>query len=80
LPAPTPSRDLTAGEAARVDALLAAIPLEVKIGQMVMAGVTGTTADDDARAMIDGLHIGNVILMGRNIDDPTQVQTLTNGL
>jgi beta-N-acetylhexosaminidase len=54
--------------------------LEQKIGQMLMTGVTGTTADDDARAVIAELHIGNVILMGRNIDNPAQVKSLTNGL
>jgi beta-N-acetylhexosaminidase len=59
---------------------LSLMPLEVKVGQMLIAGVTGTTADADARAMIDDLHIGNVILMGRNVDSPKQVLALTQGL
>jgi beta-N-acetylhexosaminidase len=53
--------------------------LQQKIGQMLMAGVTGTTADD-ARAMIEDLHVGNVILMGRNVENPEQVRALTGGL
>jgi beta-glucosidase-like glycosyl hydrolase len=49
------------------------MPLEVKIGQMLMAGVTGTSTD--AAAMIEDLHIGNIILMSRNIENPAQVRT-----
>lgn len=63
-----------------IEQTLASMSLEQKIGQMLMAGVTGTTADDDARSMIEDLHIGNVILMGRNVDNPEQVKALTGGL
>jgi beta-N-acetylhexosaminidase len=80
LPPPAAAANLTPGQEAEIEELLATMPLEVKIGQMLMAGVTGTTVDDDARAMIDDLHIGNIILMGRNIENPAQVQALTNGL
>ena len=80
LPAPPAPRQLSSDEQAQLDALMESMPLEVKIGQMLMAGVTGTTADDDARSMIEDLRIGNIILMGRNIDNPEQVQQLTNGL
>lgn len=80
LPPPASTPPLTADQEAAIDQLLSTMPLEVKIGQMLMAGVTGTTADADARAMIDDLHIGNIILMGRNIEHPAQVQHLTSGL
>jgi beta-N-acetylhexosaminidase len=56
------------------------IPLEVKIGQLIMAGVEGTTLTDDARHVIGDLHVGNVILMGRNVDSPAQVLALTRDL
>ena len=59
---------------------LAAMPLEVKVGQMILAGVEDETVGDDARHIINDLHIGNVILMGRNFDSPEQVVQLTRGL
>ncbi|MGH2617768.1 MAG: beta-N-acetylhexosaminidase [Thermomicrobiales bacterium] len=80
LPPPAGVSALSAGQEVQVDEILEGMPLEDKIGQMLMAGVTGTTADDDARTMIEDLHIGNVILMGRNIENPAQVQALTNDL
>jgi beta-N-acetylhexosaminidase len=80
LPQPSSAAELTAEQQVQVDHILAGMSLEQKIGQMLMAGVTGTTADDDAQTMIEELNIGNIILMGRNIDDPAQVQALTNGL
>ncbi|MGD9895283.1 MAG: beta-N-acetylhexosaminidase [Dehalococcoidia bacterium] len=57
-----------------------AMSLEVKIGQMLMAGVAGRTLSDDARHMIADLHVGNVVLMGPNIDSPAQVLALTRDL
>jgi len=54
--------------------------LEIKIGQMIMAGVKGTTPGDDARHIVADLRIGNVILMGRNIANPAQVLALTREL
>ena len=59
---------------------LTAMPLDVKIGQMLMAGVLDTTLGDDERHLIADLHVGNVILRGRNIDSPEQVLTLTQNL
>ena len=59
---------------------LAEMPLDVKIGQMILAGVEVETAGDDARHIINDLHIGNIILMGRNFDSPEQVLQLTRGL
>lgn len=59
---------------------IANLPLEVKIGQMIIAGVTGTTADSDAEHIVRDLHIGNIILMGRTFDSPDQVLKLTQDL
>lgn len=57
-----------------------AIPIETKIGQLIMAGVHGTECADDARYLIGELRVGNIILMGRNIERPAQVLALTRGL
>jgi len=59
---------------------LAAMPLETKIGQMLIAGVLDTELGDDERQIIADLHVGNVILMGRNFDSPEQVRSLTRDL
>ncbi|HLL49090.1 MAG TPA: beta-N-acetylhexosaminidase [Thermomicrobiales bacterium] len=59
---------------------LAAMPLEVKIGQMILAGVQDETVGDDSRHIINELHIANIILMGRNFDSPDQVLRLTQDL
>ena len=91
--APTPTPSATADTTATSTAAPIASPttaptttpvpdvsLEVKTGQMVMAGVAGTAVSDDARHIIGDLHIGNVILMGGNIASPAQVLALTQGL
>ena len=39
-----------------------------------MAGVAGTTVGDDARHVIGELHVGNVVLMGPNVESPAQVR------
>jgi beta-N-acetylhexosaminidase len=54
--------------------------LEVKIGQMILAGVEDETVGEDSRHIINDLHIGNIILMGRNVDSPEQVLRLTRDL
>src|SRR5215211_4340620 len=67
-------------EATPVADAVANMPLEVKIGQMILAGVVDETVGDDSRHIIDDLHIGNIILMGRNFDSPQQVLRLTQDL
>jgi len=60
----------------RIDAM----SIEQKIGQMLMASVAGQMLTDDARYLIGELHVGNVVLMPRNIDSPRQVFELTRDL
>src|SRR5688572_29952863 len=67
-------------EATPVADTVAGMPLEVKIGQMILAGVQDETVGDDSRHIINDLHIGNIILMGRNFDSPQQVLRLTRDL
>jgi beta-N-acetylhexosaminidase len=67
-------------EATPVADAVAGMPLEVKIGQMIVAGVEDESVGDDSRHIINDLHIGNIILMGRNFDSPKQVLRLTQDL
>lgn len=82
-PAPNP-RPATAGEprdrTGGPPDPLALMPLDVKIGQMLVAGVQNTELGEDEREIIGELHAGNVILMGRNVDAPDQVRRLTRDL
>jgi beta-N-acetylhexosaminidase len=70
--APAPERDADDADVHR--------SVEWKIGQILMAGVAGTTLSDDARHLIGDLHVGNVVLMGPNVEAPAQVRALTRSL
>ncbi|HXK33004.1 MAG TPA: glycoside hydrolase family 3 protein, partial [Dehalococcoidia bacterium] len=72
--APSPAAPATAADAART------MPLDVKVGQLIMAGFTGTTADAEAARLIEQHHIGNVVLLGRNVGAPADVLALTDDL
>ncbi len=77
-PAPAPvGPDATAGGGTPD---LAGLSLEVKIGQLLMAGVLGPALDADARRLIGELHVGNVVLLDRNAVLPAQVRRLTQEL
>ena len=81
LPPPNPLPPVSPAEAGGdLPDPLDTMPLEVKIGQMLIAGVQDTALGDDERYVIGDLHVGNVILMGRNFDSPEQVLSLTQDL
>jgi beta-N-acetylhexosaminidase len=65
---------------AEVRELVEEMTTEQKVGQLLMAGVLGTELGDDEAALIRDGRLGNVILMGRNVDDPAQVLALTQAL
>ncbi|MDZ4277772.1 MAG: beta-N-acetylhexosaminidase [Dehalococcoidia bacterium] len=75
-PAGTPaatSQEPSATPASRV----AGLPLEVKIGQMMMAGFAGTSVDVDVASLIEQYHLGNVVLFGPNVTAPDSLRALT---
>ena len=61
-------------------ALVEGMTTEQKVGQIMMAGVQGVALGDDEAALVRDGHLGNAILMGRNVDDPAQVLALTQAL
>ena len=78
-PAPTPTPEPTPTPdpiAARV----AAMTVEEKVGQLLIAGIEGTEPGDDAVAAIREFRVGGVILFGRNVADADQLAALTDGL
>ncbi len=65
---------------ADIDAWLASMTLEEKIGQVMLIGFDGTTPDADLRALLTEYHVGGVILFARNVYSPRQVAQLTQAL
>lgn len=72
-PAPTPTPDPIAEQ-------LAAMTVEEKVGQLLIAGMEGTTPGQDAVTAVQEYHVGGVILFGRNVESAEQLAALTNGL
>ena len=59
--------------------LVLRMPLSAKVGQLIMAGFSGTTADG-ATELITRYHLGNVVLAGGNVGSPDDVLALTTRL
>jgi beta-N-acetylhexosaminidase len=58
---------------------LYALPLEQQIGQFFFIGLPGTELDDEARALIEEIKPGGIILFGRNVEKAEQVRRLLDG-
>lgn len=69
----------TATATATATPLTMEAPLDVKVGQLIMSGFNGTTADA-ASAVISQDHIGNVVLVGANAVSPDQILAMTQRL
>ena len=50
--------------------------LNLKIGQLFMAGIPGTRLDKRSESLIRDYNPGGIILFSRNIEDPVQVAEL----
>lgn len=72
-PAPTATPDPAAER-------LAAMTLEQKVGQLLVAGIEGTQAGVDAVSAIQSVQVGGIILFGRNVESGSQLTALTNRL
>lgn len=59
---------------------VAAMTTEELAGQLLVAGIQGTEPGEDARQVLEELHVGGIILFGRNVESPEQLTKLTNGL
>ncbi|ASV70227.1 beta-N-acetylhexosaminidase [Cytobacillus kochii] len=63
-----------------ISAVVSKMSLEDKIGQMILAGVSGTTMDANANKLISQFHVGGIIFYKYNFETPTQVIQLVNQL
>ncbi len=63
-----------------IEAILARMTLDEKLGQVMVIGFDGLEPEVGLLEMIQKYHVGGVILFARNVDSPQQVATLTNTL
>lgn len=59
---------------------LLSLPLEQQIGQLLYIGLPGTEFDAEARALVEQITPGGVIIFGRNVRDPAQLRGLLDGV
>jgi len=74
-PAPSPS-----SEDDEISNLISAMTLEQKIGQMILAGVDGTSIDAAAKKMILEQHVGGIIMYKNNFSDLSGSARFVNAL
>ena len=55
---------------------LLSLPLEQQVGQFFYIGLTGPVLDAEARALIEEVKPGGVIIFGRNVESPQQLRRL----
>ena len=67
-------------EVDEVEEILKSMTLEEKIGQMMIFGFHGTTANEDINWMLANYHSGGIILFDRNMENKAQVKTLLENL
>src|SRR4051812_44481914 len=81
-PTTTPPAPVVAPQAkvTDVDAMLARMTLEQKVGQAMVIALDGTRYDAPTRQMIEKHHVGGIIFFARNIESPAQVARVTNEL
>src|SRR5690606_21374303 len=60
--------------------IIANMSVEDKIGQMILAGLSGTTMDENDKKIIGELHVGGIIFYKRNFENPEQTVQLVNQL
>lgn len=92
LPAPAPAASAAASRAAvplappavpaplDATALLQAMSLEEKVGQLMMVGFKGQEVGDEVAALVRGRRVGGVCLFNRNLADAAQIAKLNDDL
>ncbi len=59
---------------------LHSLSLEQQIGQFFYIGLIGTELDAEARALIEEIQPGGIIIFGRNVIEPRQIRDLLDGV
>ncbi|WP_066307241.1 beta-N-acetylhexosaminidase [Bacillus sp. FJAT-29814] len=63
-----------------ISEVISKMSLEDKIGQMILAGVSGTTMDASAKQLISQIHVGGIIFYKNNFETPAQAVQFVNQL
>lgn len=79
-PSPTQAPDSTPQSDDIISRTLAGMTLEEKIGQMLLVGISGTTAGSEAQKMIAEDKVGGIILYSSNVGSLKELVRLTNDL
>ncbi len=58
--------------------LLESLTMDEKIGQMIMAGIEGTTATSETSSLIQDYRVGGIIFYGKNLSSYSQSLNLVN--
>ncbi|HEY1088179.1 MAG TPA: glycoside hydrolase family 3 N-terminal domain-containing protein, partial [Archangium sp.] len=61
-----------------VDALLARMTVEEKVGQLMMVGFAGKAVDESITQLVRGYRVGGVCVFGRNIQSAAQIGKLND--
>jgi beta-N-acetylhexosaminidase len=61
-----------------ISEMIAEMSLDEKIGQMIVAGISGTTVDASAKSLITKYKVGGIIFYADNLINPTQTVQLLN--
>jgi beta-N-acetylhexosaminidase len=73
---PTPEQTVSG----KVRQQLAAMTLDEKLGEMIIAGIAGSTASEQTKRMIVRQHVGGIIFYKENVTDPNGVVTYVKQL
>ncbi|MFC4799500.1 beta-N-acetylhexosaminidase [Neobacillus sp. GCM10023253] len=63
-----------------ISKVISNMSLDEKIGQMILAGISGTTMDPNAQKLISQFHVGGIIFFKNNFETPEQTVQLVNQL
>jgi len=63
-----------------IQAAIAGMTLEEKVGQLVIAGIDGYSPDENTRQLIEKYSVGGFILFKKNIQSSQQLSALLNSL
>jgi beta-N-acetylhexosaminidase len=63
-----------------ISEIISKMSLKDKIGQMILAGISGTTMDTNAKKLISQFHVGGIIFYKNNFETPEQTVQLVNQL
>lgn len=58
--------------------VISSMSLDEKIGQMILAGISGTTVDTNTRNLVNQYHVGGIIFYKNNFETANQTIQLVN--